>query len=110
VPPVGVLAVVRFVSELVLLGGLAFVGWQLETTTLVSLSLAVLLPVLAAAVWGMLVAPRATRRLDDPWRLGVEIVLFAAAAVGLVWVGSWWVAVLLLALYVVGTPYGRAGG
>ena len=43
VPPVGVLAVVRFVSELVLLGGLAFVGWQLGTTTLVSLSLAVLL-------------------------------------------------------------------
>lgn len=34
--------------------------------------------------WGSLVAPRAQHRLPDPWRLGVELLVFGLGAVALV--------------------------
>ena len=43
--------------------------------------LAVAAPVLAMIIWGL--APRARRRLRDPLRLAVELVLFAVAAAAL---------------------------
>ena len=49
--------------------------------------LAVLLPLVAVAVWGRLVAPRASGRLPDPARLTVESALFTVSALGLVLVG-----------------------
>jgi hypothetical protein len=39
--------------------------------------------VAAVAIWGVGIAPRARRRWPDPWRFGVEVVLFLAAAAGL---------------------------
>ena len=56
--------------------------------------LAVLLPLAAAVIWGMGIAPRARRRWPDPWRIGVEIVLFLAATAGLAAEGSVVVAVV----------------
>ncbi|MGH3506490.1 MAG: YrdB family protein [Nocardioidaceae bacterium] len=109
-PPIGPLALVRLISELVMLVALGYVGWELGTGVLTSLPLAIVLPVAAAVTWGRWVAPRATRRLEDPARLGVELVVFGVTAAGLVWVGSWAAAVVLAVLYAVGTPHGRAGG
>ena len=43
--------------------------------------------VAVAAVWGVLVAPKANRRLDDPACLGLEVVFFVFAGVGLVAAG-----------------------
>jgi hypothetical protein len=63
--------------------------------------------VLAALVWGRWVAPRATRRLEDPARLGVEVVLFAVAAGGLVIAGRVGWAVALGLLWAVTAPFGR---
>lgn len=108
--PIGPFALVRLISELVMLVALGYVGWQLGDGVLTQLPLAVVLPLAAAAVWGLWVAPRATRRLDDPARLGVELVIFGLAAAGLVWVGSWVGAIALTVLYALGTPQGRAGG
>lgn len=71
------LEVVRFLLELVLLAALAVAGAS------VSPVLAVALPVAAAVVWGRWVAPKATRRLPDPRRLAVELVLFAVAGAAL---------------------------
>ena len=46
------------------------------------------LPLLAAVAWGLLVAPASRRRLADPARLVVEILLFAAGTAALAAVGS----------------------
>src|SRR6202012_3297811 len=45
--------------------------------------LAVAAPLVAMAIWGRWLAPRARSRLRDPLRLVVELVLFAVAAAAL---------------------------
>ncbi len=74
-----VLLAVRFLAELGLLACLGIGGWQLTDWLAGSLVLAVVLPVVAAGVWGRWIAPRAPHRLRDPGRLGVEVTLFVAA-------------------------------
>jgi hypothetical protein len=76
-----VLLAVRFVAELAMLAALAWGGFHLAGDTALRLGLAVVLPVTAAGVWGLWVAPRATRRLKDPARAVVELMLFIAAFV-----------------------------
>lgn len=75
---VSALDVVRFLTELALLAGAAVAGAE------VGWSVAILAPVGVAVVWGLAVAPKAARRLPDPARLVVELVLFAAVGAGLV--------------------------
>jgi Protein of unknown function (DUF2568) len=72
------LAAVRFVLEITAVVALAVAGahW--------SWILAVVLPLALIIVWGALIAPKAARRLPDPLRLVVEIVLFAATGLALV--------------------------
>src|SRR5690349_2004661 len=74
-----VLLGIRFLAELGMLLCLGVGGWQSGDSLVTSLALGVGLPLVAAAVWGRWVAPRASSRLRDPARLGVEITLFAAA-------------------------------
>ena len=76
-----VLLALRFFAELLLLTSYAFGGWGLGGSVATSLPLAVVLPLVAAAAWGRWVAPRATHRLPDPSRLGVELVLFGGGFV-----------------------------
>ncbi len=76
----------RFLLELTLLAGLAIAGARLADG-IAGLLLAVGLPVLAAAIWGAWVAPKAQRRLRDPARLAVEVVLFALGAGALIAAG-----------------------
>lgn len=109
-PGVGVLAGVRLLSELALVTALAFVGATLVDGAVLSALVALALPMVAVAVWGTFVAPRARRRLDDPARLVVEVLLFAAAVAGLLSSGYVAFAVVLAVLYAVGAPHGRAGG
>jgi hypothetical protein len=71
----------RFLTELALLAGLAVAGALLGDGVVFSIVDAVLLPLVAA---GLFIAPRARRRLPEPARLVVEIVLFAGASVVLV--------------------------
>jgi hypothetical protein len=82
-----VLLTVRFLTELALLAALAVTGWGLGGRPVLQVALAVLLPLVAVAVWGRLVAPRAAGRLKDPARLVVESALFLVGALGLVLVG-----------------------
>jgi len=89
-----VLLAVRFLTELALLAALAVTGWGLGDLLVMQATLAVLLPLVAVAVWARLVAPRASRRLADPARLAVESVLFTVSAAGLVLVGFAWAGVL----------------
>lgn len=104
-----VLAVLRFLAELALLVGLAYVGWELGPNRAVGGVLALVLAAGAAAVWGAWVAPRAKRRLDDPARLAVEVVLFGLGCAGLVATGAPVAAAVLAAAYLVSTGVGRKG-
>jgi len=83
----GTLLAIRFLSELALLAVLAVVGASLVDPLAPRVVLAIALPAAAIAVWGLFVAPKASRRLDDPTRLVVELVLFGAATAGLAAVG-----------------------
>jgi hypothetical protein len=72
----------RFVLELCMLAALAYVGLQ------ESVVLAVVLPVVAAVVWGMVVSPKARYPLSLSWWLAVQVVLFGVAVAGLIVAGS----------------------
>ena len=81
----GALLTVRFLTELALLAVLAVVMVRIHGLLVgVRVGLAVLAVVAAAAIWGQWIAPRARRRLPDPWRLILEMVLFGLATAGLV--------------------------
>jgi hypothetical protein len=97
----GVVLTVRFLTELALLGGLALAGTQLGRGVVLAIVDAVLLPVVAAAIWGLFIAPRAGRRLPEPARFLVEFALFAATGVVLVLVG-WVISGIVLAVAGIG--------
>lgn len=93
---------VRFVLELCVLAAFGYWGWQSAEGGWRWLWV-VLLPVAGATVWGRWVAPKASRRLSDPSRLGVEIVLFGAAVLALVTAGRPELGLILAALLMVNT-------
>lgn len=99
---------VRFLLELCALAALAVWGWQAVGQVVLQVLLAVGTPAVAATAWGLWVAPRASHRLADPARLGVEGLVFAAAVAGLLAVGHAGWAVLLAAAYVVNVTLGFA--
>jgi hypothetical protein len=69
-----------FLTELLLLAVLAVAGARLGDGIVASILLAVGLPVAAAVLWGLLLAPRAAHRLRHPGRLMVKVALVAIAA------------------------------
>lgn len=78
----GVMAV-RFLLELGALVALG--GWGLQATSgPLRYALAVAAPLIAAAVWGLFVAPKAPVSLGRWTRLGVSMLVFGAAVVALV--------------------------
>lgn len=90
---------VRFVLELCMLAALAYWGFQLDGGWLVRVAVGIGAPLLAATVWGLLIAPKAKRRLAEPWRFLVELVLFGLAAAALVGVARPSLAIALLVVY-----------
>lgn len=76
-----------FFCELAMLAGLAFVGATLVSGAAASIALAVTLPLVVALLWGMLLAPRASRRLPDIPRVVLKVVLFFGTGVALAAVG-----------------------
>jgi hypothetical protein len=94
---VGPLQVAGFLDELALLAVLAVAGTGLASSTAASWLLAILLPLAAAVLWGMWLAPRASRRLAHPARLGAKLALVVVAAALLASAGAvWWAAAFLI--------------
>ena len=77
--PFDLLDVCVFLVELALLAVLAVAGVRLGSHV-TAIALAVLLPVVTASLWGLYLAPRASRRLPHPWRLGAKLTLILTAA------------------------------
>jgi hypothetical protein len=106
---IGPLALLRFAAELGMLASLGYGGWHLVDQTVLSVLMAVALPLAAAVAWGRWIAPRAPRRLTDPAKLLVEVVLFTVAAGLLVLAGPGPLAAVLagglLAMFLVSLPH-----
>jgi Protein of unknown function (DUF2568) len=90
----GVTLTVRFLCELAMLAALAFWGFG-AAEGLWALVLGIGAPVLAAAVWGAFVAPRARWPVPAPVRVAIELVLFGVAAAALAAAGQPAAAVVL---------------
>lgn len=86
-----------------MLVALGWVGGEIGSSWVVSVPLAIAFPLVAAVVWGMVIAPKAPRRLTDPAKLLVELVLFSAAVVGLAVVGHPVLAAVLAVVFAVNT-------
>lgn len=67
---------VRFILELCLLASLAIAGLSLVDNRVMKWVAFAGLPILAATIWGLYIAPKAQHRLEQPHRLIVELHLF----------------------------------
>ena len=101
---------VRFLLELCMLAALAYWGYQTGSSLAMKLVLALGAPLIAAVVWGLFIAPRATRRLADPARLLLELVLWAAATAALAAAGQPTLAVIFAVVVAVNLVLGAVWG
>ena len=69
-----------FGCELAMIVVLGIAGWSLGSRGLISIALLIFYPALAVLIWTVWVAPQATRRAEDPWRLVIQLALFAGTA------------------------------
>jgi hypothetical protein len=85
----------RFVLELIALLALFIWGFSMSDNLIIGLALGLGAPALVMAIWGTFVSPKAPRRLEDPARLVLEVVIFGAAVLGFVVAGLLIAGVLL---------------
>ena len=89
----------KFLLEIAMLAAFCWWGFSLSYGWPIRISAGVGLPVLAAIVWGLLMAPRAKWRLKGVSFHAMEIVLFGLAALA---VSRWWqLSVAFAAVYIV---------
>jgi hypothetical protein len=74
----------RFSLELCALAAVAYWGWSEHGGALRWVLMAAA-PLAIAVVWGQWVAPKAKRRVHDPWQLAVELLVFGSAAAALLY-------------------------
>jgi len=91
---------VRFLLELCLLGALAWWGFATGDGAVAQVLLGVGAPVAAAVVWGMFIAPKARYPVPLAVWIGLQVVLFGAAALGLAAVASTGLAVVFAVVVV----------
>ena len=84
----------RFVLEMLVLLALLLFGVGAADDLLIGLPVAIVLIVVVMAVWGLFVSPKATYRLDDPARLGVELVIWFVGVLAFGFAIGWVVAIL----------------
>lgn len=73
----------RFLLELCMLAAVAFWGFKTQSSWLMKILLGIGLPVLIATLWGMFLAPKATRPLNGASFLTLELILFSTGALAL---------------------------
>ena len=85
---VGIVSVLAFACELAMLALLFLAGWHLTHGGVAGVLLGLLLAVAAGGVWAVWMAPTSPRRLADPGRLILQVVLFVC--VGALLVAAGW--------------------
>ncbi len=90
-PSLLALAVVAFAVELALFGGVGAIAYEVVGGGLAGWLTAAAAPAALLVVWGLLMAPKAKRRLTTTPRLVVSAALCLGTAYGLITVGHpWW--------------------
>ena len=87
-------AVFRFVLELLVLLALLLFGVGATDDLLIGLPIAIVLIAIVVTIWGLFVAPKASHRLDDPARLGVELGVWFVGVLAFGFAVSWVLAIL----------------
>jgi hypothetical protein len=88
----------RFLLELAALAALGYWGFTTGPSGLVRLGLCVGTPLVAAAVWGAFIAPKAPYPPARPIRLLLEVLVFGSAALALVLAGQTLIGLFFAAL------------
>lgn len=91
----------RFLLELCVLAAVAYWGSRVSTSTARNVAVAVVAPLVVAAVWGGFLAPNAARRVDPPARWALELLVLAAGVAALLAVDAPLLAVALAVVAVV---------
>ncbi len=97
----GVNLALSFILELGMLAAFAYWGVETGSRRWLSIVLAVVIPLAAAGVWGAIMAPKASAKLDEPWHTVVALVIFALASAALFATGLPLLAWIYLGLAVV---------
>jgi hypothetical protein len=83
-----------------MLAAIAYWGFRTGNGVLLKVLLGIGGPLLAAIVWGTFLSPKAAVKLGEPWKLGLEVVVFGVAIVALYATGkhglAWSFAVIAL--------------
>ena len=74
---------VRFMLELCMLGALGYWGFKTGDSIAMQWLLELGAPVLAAVVWGTFIAPKATVEVPTAVWIGLQVIVFGAAALAL---------------------------
>ena len=72
-----------FILELVMLAAIGYWGFNTGDTIFTKVELGIGVPVIVAIVWGIWLAPASSRRLRDPFHLGLELIIFGLAILAL---------------------------
>jgi hypothetical protein len=89
-----------FLLELGMLAAFGYWGYQAGSSFWVSVLLGVLLPVVAAVIWAVFMAPKARYPLTRPWHVLLALVLFGLATAGLFAAGQTALAITFGALVI----------
>ncbi len=91
---------VRFLLELCILAIFGYWGFQTGGNSLMKFLLGLGAPALFAVLWGTFLAPKSTRRLEEPWLSLLELVIFALACWALYSAGKFNLTVAFGGIYI----------
>ena len=92
-----------FVLELAMLAAYASWGFHTGQSTVVKIGLGIGVPLLVAVIWGLLMAPNSSRRLNGAAYLALKVVLFGLAVAALISTGNVALGILLGAAVAINT-------
>ncbi len=95
-----------FLLELCLLAALAYWGAQTGVGLLMQLVLGIGVPLLAAVIWGVFLAPRSSRRVTGVLYIVLKLILFGIAVLALAVTGQPTLAISFAVVVVINVALG----
>jgi hypothetical protein len=99
-----------FLLELCMLAALGYWGFTLDQGLAVRVGVGLGAPVLVALVWGIWMAPRASKRLHEPLHLIVELIIFGLVVAALYAAGQPQLALVFGLIYAINVVLRYAWG
>ena len=99
-----------FLLELCMLAALGYWGFTLDQGLAMRVGAGLGAPVLAAVVWGIWMAPRASNRLPEPLHLILELIIFGLAVTALYAAGQPQLALVFGLVYLINVVLRYAWG